>query len=94
MVTLCRLWSVKVVSPCLTASADSRKLWPSGMGHVDPAVKAVGILADRFASIDAIGPAIVALYRRVRLGSPEADRVQALACARVDQLLRRLRAAP
>ena len=60
------------------------------MGHVDPVVKAVGILADRFASIDAIGPASVALYRRVPLGSPEADRIQALAFARVDQLLRRL----
>ena len=52
--------------------------------------KAVGILADKFASIDAIGPASVALYRRVPLGRPEADRVQALAFARVDQLLRRL----
>ncbi len=60
------------------------------MGHVDPVVKAKATLADRFASIDAIGPASVALYRRVRLGSPEADQVQALAYARVDQLLRRL----
>jgi hypothetical protein len=54
-------------------------------------VKAVRLLADKFASIDAIGPASVALYRRVPLGSPEADRVQALAFARVDQLVRRLR---
>ena len=61
------------------------------MGHVDPVVKAVGILADKFASIDAIGPASVALYRRVPLRSPEADRVQALAFARAGQLLRRLR---
>lgn len=63
------------------------------MGRVDPVVKALGILADKFASIDAIGPASVALYRRVPLGSPEADQVQALAYARVEQLLRRLRPA-
>ena len=55
--------------------------------------KAVGILAEEFSSIDAIGPASVAMYRRVPLGSPEADQVQALAYARVDQLLRRLRPA-
>ena len=63
------------------------------MGHVEPVVKATGILADKFAAIDAIGPASVALYRRVPLGSPEADQVQALAYARVEQLLRRLRPA-
>ena len=61
------------------------------MGRVDPVVKAVGIVADKFASIDAIGPSSVALYPRVPLRSPQADRVQALAFARVDQLLRRLR---
>jgi hypothetical protein len=55
------------------------------------ATKAAGILAEKFSSIDAIGPASVALYRRVPLRSPEADLVQALAFARVDQLLRRLR---
>jgi hypothetical protein len=60
------------------------------MGHVGSVTKAVGILADKFASIDAIGPASVALYRRLPLRSPDADRVQALAFARVDQLLRRL----
>lgn len=58
------------------------------------ATKAVRILAEKFSSIDAIGPASVALYRRLPLRSPEADRVQALAFARVDQLLRRLPAAP
>ena len=47
----------------------------SAMGHVGPVVKAVGILADKFASIDAIGPASVALYRRVPLENPEADQV-------------------
>ena len=56
-------------------------------------MKAVRLLADKFASIDAIGPASVALYRRVPLQSPEADQVRALAYARVDQLLRRLRPA-
>jgi len=65
------------------------------MGHVDPVVKSVGILAGKFASIDAIEPASVALYRRIPLLSPEADRVQALAFSRVDQpLLRLRRAAP
>lgn len=67
-----------------------------GIGAVtDPEIvtKAVGILAKKFSSIDAIGPASVALYRRVPLLSPEADRVQALAFARVEQLLRRLRPA-
>jgi len=47
-------------------------------------------LAEKFRSIDAIGPASVALYRRVPLGSSEADQLKALAYARVDQLLRRL----
>jgi hypothetical protein len=64
------------------------------MGHVGSVMKAVGILADKFRSIDAIGPASVALYRRVPLRSPEADQVKALAFARVGQLLRRLTAAP
>ena len=61
------------------------------MGDVDFLTKAVGILAKKFSSIDAVGPASVALYRRLALASPEAaDRVQALAFARVDQLLQRL----
>lgn len=59
-------------------------------GQLDPVTKALGILADKFSSIDAIGPTSVALYRRVLFGSPEADQLQALAYARVDQLLRRL----
>jgi len=62
----------------------------AAMGDVDSVTKGVRILTDKFTSIDAIGPASVALYRRVPLGSPEADRIQALAFARVDQLLRRL----
>jgi hypothetical protein len=65
----------------------------AAMGHVESVTKAVGIVAEKFSSIDAIGPASVALYRRVPLRSPEADRVQALAFARVDQLLRRFRRA-
>ena len=66
----------------------------AAVGNVGSVIKAVGILADKFGSIDAIGPASVALYRRSPLRSPEADRVRALAFARVDQLLRRLTAAP
>lgn len=59
-------------------------------GVVEPVTKALSILAERFSSIDAIGPASVALYRRAALGSSEADQIQALAYARVDQLLRRI----
>lgn len=59
-------------------------------GFVVPVPKALDILAQKFSSIDAIGPASVALYRRAALGSPEADQIQALAYARVDRLLRRI----
>lgn len=52
---------------------------------------AMGLLAERFGSIDAIGPTSVALYRRTPLGTDEADQVQALAYARMQQLLRELR---
>lgn len=65
----------------------------SGIGSFDqlePVKKALAILADTFSSIDAIGPTSVALYRRAQLGSHEADQLQALAYARVDQLLGRL----
>jgi hypothetical protein len=58
-------------------------------GTVQPVEKALALLAERFTSIDAVGPTSVALYRRVPLGSPEADQIQALAYARVDQLVRR-----
>jgi len=54
--------------------------------------KAFAVLAERFSSIDAIGPESVALYRRVPLGSSEADQLQAAAYARVHELLRRLEA--
>ncbi|MGH2489273.1 MAG: nucleotidyl transferase AbiEii/AbiGii toxin family protein [Candidatus Limnocylindria bacterium] len=57
-------------------------------GEVEPVRRALDVLAEKFISIDAIGPTSVALYRRVPLGSPEADQVQALAYARVDQLRR------
>lgn len=59
-------------------------------GQVEPVVKATAILVEKFRSIDAIGPTGIALYRRTSLGSPEADQLQALAYARVDELVRRL----
>ncbi len=59
-------------------------------GQLESVKKALGILAEKFSSIDALGPTSVALYRRVPLNSPEADQLQALAYARVDQLLGRL----
>jgi len=60
------------------------------LGVVESVAKALGILAEKFRSIDAIGPASIALYRRAGLGSSEADQIQALAYTRVDQLLRRI----
>lgn len=58
-------------------------------GAIEPVKKAVSILAERFDTIDAIGPTSVALYRRGALGSAEADQAQAFAYARVEQLLAR-----
>ncbi len=60
-------------------------------GQLEPVKKALDILAEKFSSIDAIGATSVALYRRAQLGSQDADQLQALAFARVDQLLGRLR---
>lgn len=60
-------------------------------GDLDSVKKALDILADKFSSIDAIGPASVALYRRAQLGSQEADQLQALAYARVDELIQSAR---
>lgn len=60
-------------------------------GAVEPVRKALAVLAEKFSSIDAIGPTSVALYRRFPLGSVEADQLQALAFARVEQLLGLLR---
>lgn len=59
-------------------------------GVVEPVTKALGVLAEKFNSIDTIGPTSVALYRRAPLGSPEADQLQALAFARVARLMRHL----
>ena len=82
-------------STTCSATWASRKWRPASSPSAGPipSQRPTRILADKFSSIDAIGPASVALYRRVPLGSPEADQVQALAFARVDQLVRRLRAA-
>jgi Nucleotidyl transferase AbiEii toxin, Type IV TA system len=66
----------------------------TAFGRIEPIEKALAILGEKFASIDAIGPTSVALYRRALLASPEADQLQALAYARVDQLLGRLKEAP
>ena len=63
-------------------------------GNVEPVRKAVVVLTEKFSSIDAIGPTSVAQYRRAPLGSPEADQLQALAYARVRQLLGPLRGDP
>lgn len=61
-------------------------------GAIEPVRKALEVLTEKFISIDAIGPTSVALYRRVTFGSAEADQLQALAYARVEQLLERVRA--
>lgn len=61
-------------------------------GAVEPVRKALAVLAEKFSSIDAIGPTSVVLYRRVAFGSAEADQLQAIAYARVEQLLERMRA--
>lgn len=60
-------------------------------GAVEPVTKALAVLAQKFSSVDTIGPMSVALYRRVPLGSREADQLKALAYARVAQLLGLLR---
>ena len=54
----------------------------------DPVPKALAILDQKFDSVDSYGPASVAMYRRVPSGSEEADRIRALAYARVQELLR------
>lgn len=59
-------------------------------GQVEPVERATRILIEKFSSIDAIGPTSVALYRRIPLGTPEADEVEALAYARVNELVQRL----
>ena len=61
----------------------------AGFEGIAPVEKALAVLSNKFSSVDAIGPSSVALYRRVPIGSAEADRIQALAYARVRQLLGR-----
>lgn len=69
------------------AVAEEFAALPSG----DPVTQALAILAEKFESIDAYGPASVASYRGLRLGTPEADAVQAAAFARARRLLEGLR---
>jgi hypothetical protein len=57
------------------------------LGDAEPVQKALTILREKFDSVDSFGPQSVALYRRVALGTEEADRIQALAYARVQELL-------
>jgi hypothetical protein len=59
--------------------------------QVEPVRIALGVIDAKFASVDAIGPTSVALYRRAHLGSAHADELQALAFARVRRLLDLLR---
>jgi hypothetical protein len=54
---------------------------------VAPVGRALEVIAARFATVDTIGPTSVAVYRRAQLGSAQADGLQALAFARVRQLL-------
>ena len=61
----------------------------AGFKGVAPVEKALAVLDNKFSSVDAIGPASVALYRRIAIGTAEADQTQALAYARVKQLLGR-----
>jgi len=49
--------------------------------------QAMTILAEKFETADSFGPQSVAVYRRLRLGSEEADAVQARAFALVQDLL-------
>lgn len=58
------------------------------LGDSLPVSNALDILAERFDSVGSYGPASVAAYRRLAAGSPEADGAQALAFARVQELLR------
>lgn len=56
-----------------------------------PAVrKALGILREKFESADSYGPQSVALYRRLELGSEEADAIQARSFALVQSFLEQL----
>jgi hypothetical protein len=52
--------------------------------------QAIAILAEKFESADSYGPQGVALYRRLTLGSDEADAVQGRSFALVQDLLERL----
>lgn len=56
--------------------------------QADPVKKALRILREKYETVDSYGPQSVAVYRRQALGSEEAARTQALAYARVQQLLR------
>lgn len=55
--------------------------------ETEPVPKALGVLREKFESVDSYGPTSVAAYRRAAMGTDEADRIQALAFARVQALL-------
>ncbi len=60
----------------------------SELRDAEPVRKALAILREKFESVDSYGPQSIAVYRREALGSEEAARIQALAYARVQALLR------
>ena len=73
------------------AGVDEIAAGIAGFDPGEPVRTALGVLAEKFAGVDAIGATSVALYRHAQLRSAEADELQALAFARVKRLLDLLR---
>ncbi|MEX1264625.1 MAG: hypothetical protein WEE66_11970 [Actinomycetota bacterium] len=63
------------------------------LGQGEPIHAALDVLRQKFSTIDSYGPQTVALYRGHDLGTPEADRAQALAFALVSSFLGAVKAA-